>query len=68
MGVTVTAPYLRQLRRHPNWTQAAVARRIDVTNYTVARRNRGGVRIPEVDARLIRSVAADPTLPRGSER
>jgi hypothetical protein len=63
MGVTVMAPYLRLLRRHPNWTQAALARRI-----VVVRRDRGGVRIPEVAARLMRYVAADPTLPRGSER
>jgi hypothetical protein len=68
MGVTVTAPYLRQLHRHPNWTQAALASRIEVTSYTVPRPDRGGVRIPEVAARLMRYVAADPILPRGSER
>jgi DNA-binding transcriptional regulator YiaG len=64
----MTGQHIRRLRRQHRWTQRALATHLGVDPNTVARWEQGVIRVPEPVARLIRYVAADPTLARGTER
>jgi transcriptional regulator with XRE-family HTH domain len=56
----MTGSELRRIRKRMKLTQVELAERLGVTGNTVARQERGEVRITEPVARLIRYVAKLP--------
>lgn len=53
----MTGKELKRIRQTLGWTQAQLAEAVGVTGNTIARQERGEVRIPEPVARLVRILA-----------
>jgi len=59
VAYSMSAVEIRSLREKLGLTQMALAQAVGVTSNTVARWERGEMRIPEPAARLLRKIAAE---------